>query len=100
MKNLIGGTAAALALMLVAGTAAASKEVCERQKDAAPSLVDARDGEVKIEDVKSEIEKAASSPESAKVLNGSVDLIYADKGIDISKAMKLVYERCIDALGE
>lgn len=100
MNKLIGGAAASLVLMLAAGTAVASKDVCERQKDAAPSLVDARDGEVKIEDVKSEIEKAASSPESATVLNGSVDLIYADKDIDISKAMKLVYDRCIAALGE
>ncbi len=89
--------------VLVAGMGASSltmaNPVCEAQKAAAADLIDARNSNTSIADVNTAIDKNASSEASANVLKASVEMIYADKELDVDAASTLIEKNCLSELG-
>lgn len=90
--------------LVVAGISAsqftfADSAVCERQKAAAPDLVEARDDGVALEEVEAAIDSNASSEASARVLKESLARIYESPDMSGKAAADLIHQRCVDALG-
>lgn len=100
MKRIMVAAALLVAGSFLAASAQASKEICQRQMEATANIVMARDGGWARDSIISQIRESASSKASADVMAESVTEIFADDSLDSEAASKLVYERCIAALGE